>query len=124
MRAQQWDAEETATGREAPTGSGYAPHHVPVGLRAGITQNLSFAQPLCCCTFRNDVFGESVTIGTQVAGGARNDLGHPRAGGDGVYPDSGPGRRFRHVRSRVERPLLDPGIGLAPREMSHGYRKN
>jgi hypothetical protein len=41
---------------------------------AGITQNLSFAAPLLLHV-RNDVFGESLTIGTQVAGGAQTTLG-------------------------------------------------
>ena len=72
MRAQQWDAEDCDWARGA--------YRVRVRATmylwgsAGITQNLSFAQPLLLHV-HNDVFGESVTIGTQVAGGAPTTLG-------------------------------------------------
>jgi hypothetical protein len=41
---------------------------------AGITVNATFDKPLLL-HIRNNVFGETVTVGTQVAGGAQTTLG-------------------------------------------------
>jgi hypothetical protein len=46
---------------------------------AGISQNLNFAQPLVLHVY-NDVHGEVVNIGTQVAGGAQTALGSLQPG--------------------------------------------
>jgi len=41
---------------------------------AGITQNITFDKPLVLHV-RNDVFGEAIGIGTQVASGAQTTIG-------------------------------------------------
>jgi len=41
---------------------------------AGMSRDISFDRPLHF-HIRNDVFGEPVTVGTQVASGSRTDLG-------------------------------------------------
>jgi hypothetical protein len=41
---------------------------------AGITQNLTFTRPIHLHV-HNDVFGETITIGTEVAGGTQTTLG-------------------------------------------------
>ncbi|MBB6249404.1 hypothetical protein [Rhodanobacter sp. A1T4] len=45
----------------------------------GITQNLSFDKPLLL-HIHNDLFGEQITIGTQLANGTRNTFGTLNAG--------------------------------------------
>ncbi len=40
----------------------------------GITENITFDKPLLL-HIRNDVFGEQITVGTQVASGAQTPLG-------------------------------------------------
>ena len=41
---------------------------------AGLTQNVPFAKPLIL-HLRNDLFGEAITVGTQVASGTQTTLG-------------------------------------------------
>jgi hypothetical protein len=41
---------------------------------AGITQNIGFDKPLLL-HIRNDVFGEAISFGTQIASGAQTNLG-------------------------------------------------
>jgi hypothetical protein len=41
---------------------------------AGLTQNMTFDRPLVLHV-RNDLFGETITLGTQVAGGPQTTLG-------------------------------------------------
>jgi len=41
---------------------------------AGITQNITFDKPLVLHV-RNDVFGEAIGLGTQVASGAQTTIG-------------------------------------------------
>jgi len=46
---------------------------------AGVTQNITFTRPIVL-HIRNDVFGEVVTLGTQVANGTQTTIGTLKPG--------------------------------------------
>jgi hypothetical protein len=46
---------------------------------SGLTQNITFVNPLLL-HIRNDRFGEAITIGTQVASGAKTTIGSLQPG--------------------------------------------
>lgn len=46
---------------------------------AGVTENISFSKPLLLHV-RNDLFGEAITLGTQIASGSQTTIGTLKPG--------------------------------------------